>query len=659
MFNELVKYDSKSTLSKNFFEFYRNYESFLAKMKLMMSKMEKELIEPINLFSKHLTSKYNECLGEYKTLAYSTFESKKILEKSKHKYFDACKSAVEQEKVVLKKMDEQVSDMELEAVHDTLIKLRLQAENHCQSYKGELSKTNKQFEENEKKYFPLIDKMKNNEEARENFLKFHFEKFTVIMEEFSVSLLEMVNRMSNDVHRIKIEDDMKIVDEKLNFLYKSNERIRKEEFLNYEIYRRNLEKMLTGVNSIGSNVSSNVNSFTTMSNDEESNNSITINNITVPTFYTNSKTGTEIEVDEFTRFFLKLKNSDCDVTSDEVTKLLTKLEDNLIYSKNFIDKILVHYKSNVFVDFLNCKNLHHFASILLTITKNTQNKKELFEMNFAIIYISGKTFYINPDNNFNKLYLCNILSKNKIYSERKFWMDLINIKINSLIENKINQEIQKREKENSLSSGYQAHYGSNELTSPRKGFMTIGSKLKNIFSQSIINENKKVESSMIQSHLYEQIKSDEATNVVKEYIVHFSNFNYDVSEAIDIIVEMSNVYNYEKEKVSYFISLLNSNYFTVKNKPLEEVKPSNYEQLFFSKDFKSYQKLNDNLISTVVSSMKYLPIKDYASILTLNKNFHKKLKKIVYKNILFKYHHMDNDTRLKIWRSLLNVVKNI
>ena len=43
-------------------------------------------------------------------------------------------------------------------------------------FSEENDKCMRRFEENEKKYFPLIDKMKNNEEARENFLKFHFEK---------------------------------------------------------------------------------------------------------------------------------------------------------------------------------------------------------------------------------------------------------------------------------------------------------------------------------------------------------------------------------------------------------------------------------------------------------------------------------------------------
>jgi len=122
------------------------------------------------------------------------------------------------------------------------------AENNCQNYKYELSKTNKIFEDNEKKYFPIIEKMKLNEENRISFVKFHFEKFGKIMEEFNLSSFELSNRLNNSFVEINSDEDLRDFDEKFNFKYKNNERIPKEEFLNYDIYRKNLEKIL-GVNS--------------------------------------------------------------------------------------------------------------------------------------------------------------------------------------------------------------------------------------------------------------------------------------------------------------------------------------------------------------------------------------------------------------------------
>jgi hypothetical protein len=174
-----------------------------------------------------------------------------------------------------------------------------------------------------------------------------------------------------------------------------------------------------------------------------------------------------------------------------------------------------------------------------------------------------------------------------------------------------------------------------------------------------MKENKKVESNIVYTQIYDQVKSNEAATVVKEYIPHFSNFNFDVSEAIDIIVELSGKYNYDKDKVSYFISLLNSNMFSIKNqlsKLTKLVEIVDYDNIYMNKSFKKYSYLNDNIMTTFAYSLKYLKLKDYANILLINKNFNKKLSKIVYKNVLFKYHNMNSKVRFSIWGNILKIV---
>jgi hypothetical protein len=210
-----------------------------------------------------------------------------------------------------------------------------------------------------------------------------------------------------------------------------------------------------------------------------------------------------------------------------------------------------------------------------------------------------------------------------------------------MIEQKISLEIQKREKENSTVTN-------SEVSANRVGLFSIGSKVKNLFSSAIVKENKKIESSMIQTTIYEQIKSNEAAVVVKEYILHFANFNFDVSEATDIIVEFSQNYNYDKEKVSFFISLLNSNLFTIKNKSIVKLVKNDYKNLFMNKEYKNYLNLNEQTLTALAFSMRYLEINEYPNLLLINKNFSKKLGKIIYKNVLFKYHNMDNKVLIYI-----------
>lgn len=70
MFSEMIKYDNKTTLSKNFFEFYRNYETHLLRVRNILLKLNQEIIDPVSLFSKHLGGKYAECLSEFKTVIF-------------------------------------------------------------------------------------------------------------------------------------------------------------------------------------------------------------------------------------------------------------------------------------------------------------------------------------------------------------------------------------------------------------------------------------------------------------------------------------------------------------------------------------------------------------------------------------------------------------
>ena len=123
---------------------------------------------------------------------------------------------------------------------------------------------------------------------------------------------------------------------------------------------------------------------------------------------------------------------------------------------------------------------------------------------------------------------------------------------------------------------------------------------------------------------------------------------------MDIIVEFASIYNLEKERVSLYISLLNSNLYTIKNKSFVEL--IDIEDLFFKREFRKYLRVYDSVLSTISYSLKFLHHNDYTNLLCLNKNYNMKLSKIIYKNILTKYHYMDNNIRLKLWSNILNNV---
>ena len=100
------------------------------------------------------------------------------------------------------------------------------------------------------------------------------------------------------------------------------------------------------------------------------------------------------------------------------------------YCTNFVDKLLEKYKNVLRVQIPNENNFERLSTILLSIVKNEILQQTIFEINFAIAYISEKTFYQSEKNPFYKIYLCKILSeKNPIFREKEFWQRLLELKL--------------------------------------------------------------------------------------------------------------------------------------------------------------------------------------------------------------------------------------
>ena len=101
---------------------------------------------------------------------------------------------------------------------------------------------------------------------------------------------------------------------------------------------------------------------------------------------------------------LFLKN---DVDNFKFENLCKKALIRIDYAKDFIDKILDRYTKVIGIQILNENNFERLSSIFSNIINNKVNQNELFEINFAICYISEKTFYQSELNPFYKIYLLN------------------------------------------------------------------------------------------------------------------------------------------------------------------------------------------------------------------------------------------------------------
>ncbi len=124
----------------------------------------------------------------------------------------------------------------------------------------------------------------------------------------------------------------------------------------------------------------------------------------------------------------------CEKAVTDTAKFMELIVDNnMNASKSFIDKIIIKERKNICIQILNYSNFQDFANILITISLNNDSaKKSYFDLNFAVIYIAERTYYLDKNN--NKEYLCMLLSKNELFSSRIFWIELIDLKIKKLMQ---------------------------------------------------------------------------------------------------------------------------------------------------------------------------------------------------------------------------------
>ncbi len=157
--------------------------------------------------------------------------------------------------------------------------------------------------------------------------------------------------------------------------------------------------------------------------------------------------------------------------------------------------------------------------------------------------------------------------------------------------------------------------------------------------------------------LSEKAISREIASIVKEFIPHFANFNFEISEAIDLLVELSTKFKLEKEKLNYFITNLNSNYYTIKNK-IAFISPKG--EFSFERKTLKKNKIREIKFDSIMLSLNYLDNKTKIKMLEINKTFkNKNQKKIYYKILksLERENKLTNKKRLILWKKILNVVK--
>ena len=644
--NELKKEDGSKTINISFFNFGNDFVRCLNNIKQMFISIEKDFKDSINSYSTEFTTNSEKIIKALTAISME-FSEKTHLEKTKYNYFESCKNLEEQKKKL------EAKGMDKNKMADILSKYEKNTENQRQLYKKEITQINKKVKENEEKYEKIINIFHQYYREKNEFLKGILDQFKNKMINISDLIIGFANKITKYIEFINIKRDTDKFIQEFNFFNDNKKRFLNEQFLDYELIKKNndsdfnLNSNNILNNDINNNQTSSLSNF--IANNLSYEAAIRILKLGKLAYVNFCKSIEENENETNIRLnkliFVILYSDQKLITEDEIF-ILNYLDNdkNTENLKNFMDIFIQFYhQENKFVKIANLDNMNLLSKLMILILTYSYNNKEIFEYCFLVIHIAENTIYFNKQNFLDKQYLCKLLANKSIFNSTELWKELLIGKISIVTYVSTRKELDKRIK----------RHNSVHKEQP-KGVM---SKFKIMLNNNKILDNQKIENEILFGHIYSEKLPYCSVKVIQEYLRHFSNFNLDYKKISDIIIEMSTKYKFDSAFITYFMSVLNSN-FCIKNEDMEvkEKNFSNFSKVDYSKIEKKISKhITDRTIRVIFNTVNFLEISDICKIFALNSNLNKNLAKYIYKNLLIKYcNDLSIEKHISIWKILLN-----
>ena len=633
-FAELRKEPSNTTNNITFLSFYNDIHRAFQKYGEIFNNINTNISDKLSEIYKKMISNHNTALEKLIKLSNILAENKIKLEKFKNNYFNACKVVIEQENKIIKLRDnKKLKEEDFLKNNETLGKYVSNAESLESTYKSELNKYNKLIETGEEAYGQIIKIFKDEYKNKLSTIFNCFEELK--------NIINTSNTINNELHFktdkackcLNIERDLNIFSEQNNYYNENKKRFFLERFLDYKLFmiddknKKNNSKERMNINKdIMKKYKDIINLGKTKGEDRSQNEELI-----------ELKTEEEKNINEYLISLLNEENKIDEKKFETIDEYINKNPENI---KLVMNILLNQFQKSSFIKLSNLDNLNLLSKILSSIITIAMKNKNVYEVIYIVIFLAEKTIFLNKENIYNKCYLNNILSKNTFFSDQKFWMNLIIKKVEMMGEVIINMQIEKIEREK------------NEMKNDK-----VFSKVKGIFSIGKSKESEMIENEILFGQLYDEKLPIFSVQVIDEYIDHFSNFNFQPKIASKLILELADKYKFEGSFVTYFMAKLNSNFCLTENSLQEEIKNINYDKLYFNSANNTiikYKHVFDTNLRGLIYSLGFLELKDFPNLFALNKNYNKYLVKIIYKNILIKYHEMDIKTHLSIWKILLD-----
>ena len=599
---------------------YDAFKISINNIKNIMNKVQKELIEPINLFINEQTKIYQISDKDIKELVKKYKEHKIMLEYAKNKYY---KSSFELKKNNKKSILSQYSfkNEEFDSTLAQDIKNKMIAKNYENIYKYEIKRYNSFISDIKKDYNEIKKKIESIEEKRILFIKENLDKFKLILDEISNEFLNFMKTVENNSTSDIIKEEQNIWNNKLFQFQKDEEFIPLESFISFkDFYSKNQDILLNNKYNFDIKIE-NIENYKKITNMKEKEMVDCFNSII--TLFLDKETINQEKINLIFDIFQNPRKKDP--------------------WKIFIDCLLNKNTELSILKFVNLKNLEDLGNCLnYAILREDSIFEGNFEINLKIIYISEKTFYMNEENN-DKIYLSAILSKNKYLRTSQYWRNILEFKL----ANKINEAIKRFndvfEFKNEKKKGFFSKIGGAiGLSNSLNDSIISKSRIMRLIKNYNDLDKKRIE-------IIDKISIQELLNLIKDNIPNMMNFNHPPELCLDLIAKLIDEYKISKKNIKYYVIYTNVCSNSIRRfLKTEENSEKNKISNFKNKDGKI------KIFKILAKTIPYLNLNDYNKILLCSKTANKSLKNKIYSHVL-KQKNISNKIRLIIWENKLKV----
>ena len=611
----------ESILLNNVESIYDSFKLCIDNIKNITTKIQNDLIKPIDLFIDEQSKIYQNNSKNIKQMIKQCNDHKILLDFAKNNYY---KSSFEIKKNNNNSFISQYS-FKNEEFDNSLalnIKNKMIAKNYENIYKYEINRYNSFISDINSNYNETKKKLENSEKNRILFIKGNLDKFKILLEEMTNEFSKFTKKFETNFSDDICKEEQKIWNNKLFKSKKGGDNLPLESFVPFhDFYVKNEEVILNNKYNFDVRID-NMESYKKVYNMKED----------------------EI-VTNFNNIIISLLNKEN--ISSEKAKFLFDLLQNTKKKESWkilVDCLLSKINELSIIKFSNLKNLECLSDCLnYIILREDSILGGNFEINIKIIFISEKTFFQNEENN-DKVYLSAVLSKNKYLRTSQFWRNILEFKL----ANKISESIKRfndvftfknERKKSFLSKISGAAMG---LINPTNDSIFSKNRIYPLIKNFNELDKKQVE-------IIDKISIQELLNLIKDNIPKMMNFNYPTELCLDLIAKLIEEYKIPKKNIKYFVIYTNVCSNSIRRLLKNE---ENSEKNKISNFKKNDGKIK--IFKILSRTIPYLEFEDFNKLLLCSKTSNKKLKNKIYAHVL-KQKNINNKIRLCIWENKLKV----